>query len=681
MDLLQSYTIDLTPALGASLTSVFGDNVQDLLNAGALNVKPTGIIVVNSIDDVVGSDTDNGVTTLRDAINRANTDAGEDLIVFDRSVFTNAQTITLNLGELDITHNLDIIAPKDSLTGGDLVTVSGNNASRVFEIEFGATVSLDGLIVDSGKVTGDDGGGIKNSGTLTLDSSIVRNDFARNGGGIFNDNDASLTVSNSTISNNNSVSTNMNGAGGGIYNMGGTVTVSNSTLSGNSAGNLGFSNSYGGGIYNNGALTVSSSTISANLVSSYGGFGGGIYNTDSAVATVSDSIISDNSASLANSLLSKGGGIYNNGNLTVSNSTLSGNSIPVVSQGSSGSGGGIYNDGILTVSNSTISLNKVSGYANAGGGIYNDNMGMAMVSNSTISDNSSRQRGAVGGGICNIGTLMVSNSTISGNLVGTYVGVGGGIYNSGTLTVSNSTISHNSATGEAAVDGGGISNSGTLTLSNSTIDDNSISSGDISNSGGGIYNSGTLAVINSTIGGNSASITSTSSTKNKAVGGGIYNSGALTLVFSTLTGNQADNGGGVFNDPNSSGMKPPGSAKVRNTIIVANLLSTDGVNPDVSGSFTSNGYNLIGDGTGSTGFGEATCDIVGTSDNPIDPRLAPLDFNGGPTQTIALLPDSPAIGAADPTVLDTDPITDQRGLPRHASNGRADIGAFEFSQV
>ncbi|MBR8835886.1 MAG: hypothetical protein DSM106950_18165 [Stigonema ocellatum SAG 48.90 = DSM 106950] len=56
-----------------------------------------------------------------------------------------------------------------------------------------------------------------------------------------------------------------------------------------------------------------------------------------------------------------------------------------------------------------------------------------------------------------------------------------------------------------------------------------------------------------------------------------------------------------------------------------------------------------------------------------------MDFNGGPTQTIALLPDSPAIGAGDPTILPTDPTTDQRGLPRRASDGRTDIGAFEFS--
>ncbi len=143
----------------------------------------------------------------------------------------------------------------------------------------------------------------------------------------------------------------------------------------------------------------------------------------------------------------------------------------------------------------------------------------------------------------------------------------------------------------------------------------------------------------------------------------------MNVSNSTISGNTAGNaGGGVFSDTSRS-------TNVRNTIIALNLLNENAINPDVSGTFTSNGYNLIDDSTGSTGFG-AIGDIVGTGDNPIDPRLAPLDFYGGSTQTLALLPDSPAIDAADPTVLDTDPTTDQRGLPR-VSNGRADIGAFE----
>ncbi len=470
-----------TPTTNSPLTPVFGNNVQDLLGAGALNVNPTGIIVVNSIADTVNDN--DGVTTLREAINQANADAGEDLIVFDRSLFSTAQTITLSGTELDITHNLDIIAPRDPLTGGDLVTVSGNNASRVFEIETGATVSIDGLIVADGSVRGDDGGGIKNSGALTLDSSIVRNNSA------FSDNSAPYMR-------------------------------------------------YGGGIYNSGSLTVNNSTINRN--SRYNG----LFSID-------------------------------------------------------GNGGGISNStsGILNVNNSTISGNS----ANAGGGIRND------------------------------GILNVSNSTISGNSAE----LGGGIFNGGTLNVSNSTISGNSASG----------------------------------SGGGIFNGGTLNVSNSTISGNSAS----------GSGGGILNHGKLTLAFSTFTLNQANNGGGVYNFPGYTRytilVQRPGSTNVRNTIIASNLNSASGVNPDVSGTFISNGYNLIGDSTGSLGF-RATGDIVGTKDNPIDPVLAPLAFNGGSTQNFALLPDSPAIDAGDPTILDTDPTTDQRGFPR-VSGGRADMGAFE----
>ncbi len=432
-----------SPTTNPLLTPVFGDNVQDLLNAGALNVNPSAIITVNSTNDAV-DDLNSGVTTLRDAINQANGDTGEDLIVFERSLFSNQQTITLSGTELDITHNLDIIAPRDPLTGGDLVTVSGNKASRVFEIESGATVTLSGLIVADGNVRNDDdGGGIKNCGVLTLDSSIVRNDFARSGGGIANESGAMLMVSNSTINRN-------------------------------------LVDFFGGGITSTGTLTVSNSTISDNTASDGGG----------------------------------GGGISNTGTLTVSNSTLSGNS---------------------AVKN--------------GGGIFNG-------------------KSEVGNG----GTVNVSNTTLSGNTAG--------------------------------------------------------------NDGGGIFNDKTL-----------------------------------TLVSSTLTLNSASLGGGMFNDA-------LGNACTRNTIIAANLNSPNGINPDVSGTFNSNGYNLIGDSTGSTGFDEAIGDIVGTSDNPIDPRLDVLAFNGGPTQTIALLPDSPAIDAGDPTVLDTDPTTDQRGLAR-VVNGRADIGAFE----
>lgn len=101
MDLPGS-TTDYQSSLSALSTPIFSDNVQDLLGVG-MPKNPSAIFAVNSTADVV--DDSDGVTTLREAINSANANVGDSLIVFDRSVFSTAQTITLNLGELDITHN------------------------------------------------------------------------------------------------------------------------------------------------------------------------------------------------------------------------------------------------------------------------------------------------------------------------------------------------------------------------------------------------------------------------------------------------------------------------------------------------------------------------------------------------------------------------------------------------
>ena len=141
-----------------------------------------------------------------------------------------------------------------------------------------------------------------------------------------------------------------------------------------------------------------------------------------------------------------GGGIFNVGTLTVSNSTISGNS--------AAEGGGIFNVGTLTVSNSTISGNS----ATEGGGIYHSG-GALTVANSTISGDNAT---LFGGGIFSGGTLTVANSTISGNSVS--VTGGGGILNEGTLTVSNSIVAGNSVTGPtgtyADIDGSYTDNGG-----------------------------------------------------------------------------------------------------------------------------------------------------------------------------------------------------------------------------
>ncbi|WP_298908852.1 choice-of-anchor Q domain-containing protein [uncultured Nostoc sp.] len=344
-----------------------------------------------------------GAGSLQQAILNANALTGKDIIKFG-GLFTDAiaDTITLAGSSLSITDDLKIDG-----TGADLLTVSGNNAYRIFEISSHATVEIKGLTITKGNSYSDNseilgGSGIYNKGTLTLSNASISSNNGDTGGGIYNT--GSLTVSNSTISENISYF-----RGSGIYNTG-TLKVSNSTISDNTA------SFYAGGIYNDGGiLTVSNSTISGNNGgSSYDspGFGGGIYNSGG-TATVSNSTISNNGGG-------NGGGIYNSGTLLVNNTTINGNSIYAF-VGDSDIGGGIYNSGIATVTNSTISGNK----AHFGGGIYN-NGGTLTVSNSTITLNTAFGLELVhysgyeygdGGGIynSNSGTIIVKNSIVAGN--------------------------------------------------------------------------------------------------------------------------------------------------------------------------------------------------------------------------------------------------------------------------
>ena len=111
-----------------------------------------------------------------------------------------------------------------------------------------------------------------------------------------------------------------------------------------------------------------------------------------------------------------------------------------------------------------------------------------------------------------------------------------------------------------------------------------------------------------------------------------------------------------------------------NTIVAGNTASTSG--PDAFGTVASQGNNLIGKTDGSSGW--VGSDLTGTIATPLDPLLAPLGNYGGPTQTMALLPGSPAIDAGNNALIPAGVTTDQRGLPRIV-NTVVDIGAFESS--
>jgi len=258
-----------------------------------------------------------------------------------------------------------------------------------------------------------------------------------------------------------------------------------------------------------------------------------------------------------------------------------------------------------------------------------------------------------GGGIYNSGGLTVTNSALSENA--SYIS-GGGIYNSGGLTVTNSTLSENISHTSG---GGGIINYGTTSVTNSTF------SGNSADYGGGIYNNGTLLEIqNSTFSGNSAHIN----------GGGIRHFvGQATLINVTLSNNLADTDNDSYGDGGGVAVYPGATLTLANTIIAGNDdLSTSGYD-DCAGALTSQGYNLVGDGTG--------CSISSAGDlTTSDPLLGALADNGGPTQTFALLPGSAAIDAGDDTVCDDDPgpnNLDQRGVSRVGNGDHCDIGAYE----
>jgi hypothetical protein len=147
-----------------------------------------------------------------------------------------------------------------------------------------------------------------------------------------------------------------------------------------------------------------------------------------------------------------GGGIYNLGSLSLSNSTVTGNS--------AASGGGIFNDHSLSLSNSTVTGNS----AQSGGGIYNDGAGTMIMSGDTVNNNTATAPTGHGGGVDNFGHLTIINCTIAANLALQ----GGGIYNGDLLNVVNSTVASNTVTG-AGADGGGIYTFGQLSLLNTIV--------------------------------------------------------------------------------------------------------------------------------------------------------------------------------------------------------------------
>jgi hypothetical protein len=642
----------------------------------------------------VQSAADDGPGSLRQAI--AGTSNGDKI-----NVVVNG-TIALTSGELLVKQNLTITGP------GSHGTISGNNTSRVFHITPGTTVTLDSLTItngaaatDAGNFPANAGGGVySDHASLTVSNCTVTGNSARFGGGIFsnteNDNNGSLTIGNTTVTNNSAT------YGGGIYNDGeggnAIATINNCAITSNTAGVL------GGGIYNDAEFgranaTLTNCAVNANAAASNASISffqgaGGIFNdgySGDATLSVTNSDILNNTSGLPVSVgisFGHGGGIWNHGYfgsgvLIVDKSVISGNS--------ASTGGGIYNYGesgyaSAGLTDCTVASNNAVLYA----GIANL-IGTMTLNRASVSANHSTSAIA---GIGNFGAeLRITDSLIRSNFSdigfrGAGIDSHAGVLDDGTpvdamLTISRSTISNNSGIGIASsadsigafrptqaimlIDSCSITGNGDTGLLAST---------DNPAFGDNFYfppPTTTSVVTNSTISGNHIGLFNISS-------GGYVKT---VLENCTLSGNYGDIVGGINNSFVPGDPPTPGSATVEitNTIVNAGVSGPNFAN--FSATVISNGYNLSSDAAG----GDNTVGPGGLLNGPGDirntnPMLGPLQNNGGPTMTHALMKNSPAINAGDPNfnpyLFNPPLLYDQRGpgFPR-VVGGRLDIGAFE----
>ncbi|GCE26682.1 hypothetical protein KDA_21660 [Dictyobacter alpinus] len=262
-----------------------------------------------------------------------------------------------------------------------------------------------------------------------------------------------------------------------------------------------------------------------------------------------------------------------------------------------------------------------------------------------------------GGGIYDDGTVDIKNATFTNNVADSE---GGAIFHNGngTLSIASSTLINNVASIGGAV--ASTDRTGTINITTSTFDNNQASNA------GAVANSETMNISASTFVNNSASfraaaldndrelnITNSTFSNNKSSSGVIYNlaTGTVKLTYSTLANNNGDGAGVITNFGTMT--------------IGATILSNQ---TNCFGAVTDGGYNLE-NGT-SCGF-TAPTDLQKT-----DPKLvSALANNGGPTQTLALQNNSPAINRIPPNLCVV--AADQRGMSRPQGPG-CEIGAFEF---
>jgi CSLREA domain-containing protein len=360
------------------------------------------ILVTITNDEYGGTSTG---CSLREAITATNMNAafggcpyilgpGGDVIQLESKTYdlsiTGANENNNGTGDLDIAGDLYI-----SGVGAGTI-IQANSIDRVLDIQAGAVITLEGLIITGGQAPDGesgaaDGGGIRNYADLTLIEVNINNNQAGNG--------ASIGVEGA-----------IGGSGGGIYSNSASLAITTSRIVANSAGA-----GEDGKQYSN------------------GGHGGGLFNNYGTL-TITDSTISNNSAGSTGSASSsgrggRGGGCFCGGTISINGSTINGNTAGSSSFFDGGAGGGIYAGGSLTLINSTVSGNT-SGSSSAPGRYPGNGGGLllsspAIIRYATINGNSTGtgSSGSRGGGIFSEGdhyitmgaTILAGNSAPSGS--------------------------------------------------------------------------------------------------------------------------------------------------------------------------------------------------------------------------------------------------------------------------
>jgi hypothetical protein len=398
-----------------------------------------------------------------------------------------------------------------------------------------------------------------------------------------------------------------------------------------------------------GNLTLNETTVSNGLIDSF--TGGGILNQDGTL-TLNNSAVRDNEV-----LNASGGGIASRAVSIDVTTTI--NASDILSNTAGISGGGLY---IVGGSNITATL-VVS---------------ISLVSfNHAVQDAGGIRSTRFSGSTNNVIQVNVLGSEVSHNIATGYPGGGGLVINYTEMLMADSDVSSNRAeTNNVYIGGGVVSAFSNIVILRSTIRDNLVSSagGSFPAGGGGIFTTdGTMMIVNSTIGGNQAT--------GLASGGALMannhfgnSPSVVTLINSTISDNSSTISAGAV-QALDSGSGQPLVINFSNTI-VSNNSAPDSPNclASPAATITSTGNNL--EDLNTCNFDQPT-DKINTN-----PLLGPLQDNGGPTWTYALLDGSPAIDAADFGVCAAPPVNgvDQRGVARPFGLS-CDIGAFELEFV